>query len=90
MTDASPPRSDAPATEPQQFINRLQRGLADGSFVQLSLARPHGTDPTLQKLLARRVVLRGEDHLSLVWRHQTRDITKNQIGRASCRERVCT
>ena len=77
MTDASPPRSDAPATEPQQFINRLQRGLADGSFVQLSLARPHGTDPTLQKLLARRVVLRGEDHLSLVWRHQTRDITKN-------------
>ncbi len=77
MTSASPCRPGAPAAEPQQFIDRLQRCLAEGSFVQLSLARPHGTDPTLQKLLARRVVLRGEDHLSLVWRHQTRDITKN-------------
>ena len=77
MTDATPSRPDAPAPEPQQFITRLQRCLADGSFVQLSLARPHGGDPTLQKLLARRVVLRGEDHLSLIWRHQTRDITKN-------------
>ena len=87
MTDASPHRPGAsaptpaptatPATEPQQFIHRLRACLADGSFVQLGLARPHGTDPTLQKLLARRVVLRGEDHLSLVWRHQTRDITKN-------------
>lgn len=77
MTSASAPRPGEPAHEPQQFIDRLRRCLADASFVQLSLARPHGTDPTLQKLLARRVVLRGEDHLSLVWRHQTRDITKN-------------
>ena len=77
MTDVSPSRPGAPTPEPQQFIDRLRRCLADGSFVQLSLARPHGTDPTLQKLLARRVVLRGQDHLSLVWRHQTRDITKN-------------
>ena len=66
MTDASPHRPGAsaptpaptatPATEPQQFINRLRACLADRSFVQLGLARPHGTDPTLQKLLARRVV----------------------------------
>ena len=77
MTDVPPSRPGAPTPEPQQFIDRMRRCLADGSFVQLSLARPHGTDPTLQKLLARRVVLRGEDHLSLAWRHQTRDITKN-------------
>lgn len=77
MTEPSTPPAGAPAAEPQQFIARLQRSLVDGSFVQLSLGRPHATDPTLQKLLARRLVLRGEDHLSLVWRHQTRDITKN-------------
>ena len=77
MTDVLPSRPGEPTPAPQQFMDRLRRCLADGSFVQLSLARPHGTDPTLQKLLARRVVLRGEDHLSLVWRHQTRDITKN-------------
>ncbi|MDO9283398.1 MAG: SAM-dependent methyltransferase [Aquabacterium sp.] len=64
-------------TEPQRFIARLQQSLADGSFGKLMLGRPHGADPTLQKLLARRIVLRGVDHLSLVWRHQTKDITKN-------------
>jgi hypothetical protein len=65
------------AIEPQKFIARLAQSLADGSFGKLMLGRPHDADPTLQKLLARRIVLRGVDHLSLVWRHQTRDITKN-------------
>ncbi len=65
------------ATEPQKFIQRLSQSLADGSFVKLSLGRPHGTEPSLDKLLVRRVVLRGTEHLSLVWRHRTKDITKN-------------
>jgi hypothetical protein len=68
----------APAlTDPQKFIARLQQSLADGSFVKLGLGRPHGGDPSLVKLLARRVVIRGQDQLSLVWRHRTKDITKN-------------
>ena len=71
-TTASP----APA-EVEKFIQRLQHSLADGSFVKLTLGRPHDAEPSLAKLLARRVVLRGVDHLSLVWRHRTRDITKN-------------
>ena len=70
------------ATDPQKFIARLQRSLADGSFVRLTLGRPSpagGAEPALEKLLARRVLLRGADHLSLVWRHQTKDITKNLL-----------
>ena len=69
----------APAaqTDPQKFIARLQQSLADGSFVKLGLGRPHGGDPTLLKLLARRVVIKGQQQLSLVWRHRTKDITKN-------------
>jgi Methyltransferase domain len=67
----------ATATETQKFIERLQRSLADGSFVRLTLGRPHDAEPTLDKLLARRIVLRGAEHLSLVWRHRTKDITKN-------------
>ena len=63
--------------EVEKFIQRLQHSLADGSFVKLTLGRPHDAEPSLAKLLARRVVLRGVDHLSLVWRHRTRDITKN-------------
>ncbi len=63
--------------EVEQFIHRLRHSLADDSFVQLTLGRPHGAEPSLDKLLARRVVLRGVGHLSLVWRHRTKDITKN-------------
>ena len=61
----------------ETFLLRLQHSLADDSFVQLTLGRPHGAEPSLNKLLARRVVLRGVGHLSLVWRHRTKDITKN-------------
>jgi len=67
----------AAQTEPQRFITRLQQSLADGSFVKLGLGRPHGGDPTLVKLLVRRVVIKGQQQLSLVWRHRTKDITKN-------------
>jgi len=67
----------APLTDPQKFQQRLQGSLDDGSFVRLTLGRPSDAEPTLEKLLARRVVLRGADHLSMVWRHRTKDITKN-------------
>ena len=73
----TPAPTVAPTTEPQQFITRLQRSLDDGSFIRLGLGRPHGQEPTLEKLLARRVLLRGQDHLALVWRHRSKDITKN-------------
>lgn len=69
--------TQAPATETDKFIARLQASLADGSFQRLALGRPHDADPTLEKLLARRVALRGVDHLSMVWRHRSKDITKN-------------
>lgn len=98
----SAPISPSPS-ESDQFISRLQDCLRDGTFVSLTLGRPHGTEATtaedpgpsptstlhgtgraqpapggaLKKVLARRVVLRGEDHLSMVWRYSTRDITRN-------------
>jgi hypothetical protein len=67
----------APTTDPQQFIAHLRRSLADGGFVRLVLGRPHDAEPSLDKLLVRRVVLRELEHLSLVWRHRSKDITKN-------------
>ena len=67
----------ATATEPERFLQRLQHSLADASFVRLTLGRPIGADATLEKLLARRLVLRGQEQLSLVWRHHSKDITKN-------------
>ena len=66
----------ATPTAPQQFVSRLRASLTEGRFIKLQLGRPQG-DATLDKLLVRRVVLRGIEHLSLVWRHRTKDITKN-------------
>ena len=66
-----------PITDPQKFVLRLKQSLDDGSFLSLSLGRPQGAEPSLDKLLARRLVLRGVEQLSLVWRHRTKDITKN-------------
>lgn len=71
---SAPPPSDA---DRLKFVERLRASLADGSFVKLALGRPHDTDATLDKLLARRVMLRGRPQLSLVWRHRSKDITKN-------------
>ena len=77
-TDTDTASATATATaEARRFIARLQQSLDDGSFVRLGLGRPHGGDPTLLKLLARRVVVQGQDRLSLVWRHRSKDITKN-------------
>jgi len=78
-TNLHPPAATEPRTdELQRFVQRLQASLADGSFSKLLLGRPLGADdPTLDKLLVRRVALRGQDQLQLVWRHQTKDITKN-------------
>ena len=79
MTASPPP----PATEPDRFIARLSECLADASFVSLALGRPRDAEPALEKLLARRLVLRGAEHLSLVWRYRTRDVTKNlPVGEA--------
>lgn len=59
------------------FRTRLETALADGSFVRLTLAAPRGGDVTLRQLLVRPVRLKGGPCLTLVWRHETRDITKN-------------
>jgi len=73
----SPTAAQTSLTEPQKFIARLRQSLADGSFQRLVLGRPHDAEPSLEKLLARRLLLRGVEHLSMVWRHRTKDITKN-------------
>lgn len=73
----SPTAAQPSLTDPQKFLARLRQSLADSSFQRLVLGRPHDAEPSLEKLLARRVLLRGVDHLSMVWRHRTKDITKN-------------
>ncbi len=66
-----PPRED--------FLAQLGASVRDGSLVKLTLGKPRGADRTLQNLLVRPITLRGEPHLSFVWRHERQDITKNHV-----------
>src|SRR5688572_12538444 len=61
----------------EEFFAVLSASVRDGTFARLTLGKPRGADPTLQKLLIRPVTLKSGPHLSLVWRHDQRDITKN-------------
>jgi SAM-dependent methyltransferase len=60
-----------------EFGSRLQQAVADGSLVRLTLGGPQGGDPTLRQLSVRPVRLRAGPRLAFVWRHATRDVTKN-------------
>jgi SAM-dependent methyltransferase len=69
-----------PADALSAFIARLQQALADGRLLKGSLAKYRGAEPDLQRVLLRPVMLRGEPCLQLVYRHRTRDITKNHTA----------
>ncbi|MFS0826006.1 class I SAM-dependent methyltransferase [Pseudomonas phoenicis] len=60
-----------------QFLALLDRALADNTLSKLVLARHVGSDASLQRIIAKPVLIKGQPHLSLVYRHQTRDLTRN-------------
>src|SRR5438093_9674041 len=65
------------ATAKDKLLHLLGEALRDGSFVKLTLGAPRGHDRSLKQAFARRVQLRKGPRLSFVWRHTTRDVTKN-------------
>lgn len=71
------PRAGGPAEPTERLLALLTASLADGSFVKLMLGRYRGTQTGLVGVSVRRLALRGEDSLSFVHRHATRDVTTN-------------
>lgn len=69
--------SASPTDTRARFIALLTSAISDGTLVKLTLGKHHGADATLQNLFVRPVTLKAGPHLSLLWRHATRDITKN-------------
>lgn len=66
--------SETPRT---RFLDLLRRSVDEGTLAKLTLGKPRGADPTLRNLYVRPVALKAGPHLSFLWRHATRDITKN-------------
>lgn len=59
------------------FSSLLNASLSNAAFIKLTLGKYRGKEPELERVIIRRVELKGEDHLSFVYRYKTRDITKN-------------
>ncbi|MEJ3646864.1 SAM-dependent methyltransferase [Pseudomonas bubulae] len=60
-----------------QFLNLLETGLAQNSFIKLVLAKYVGPEAELQRVIIKQVTVKEQPCLSFVYRYKTRDITKN-------------
>jgi SAM-dependent methyltransferase len=71
----------------EQFLLITERSILEGTFTKAVLAKPRaGTD--VERVTVRLVAVRGENVLSCVYSHATKDITKNiplADGRATLR-----
>jgi len=61
----------------ERFVSEAAASLTDGTFVRLVLSPLAGAEGAPQKILGRCILLKGAPHLSLTFRHATRDTTKN-------------
>ena len=64
-------------TARDRFLDLLRPAARDGALTKLTLGKYRGADATLRNLFVRPVNLNSGPHLAFVWRHATRDITKN-------------
>jgi SAM-dependent methyltransferase len=67
----------SPASAHDRFLQLLQQSAREGTLVKLTLGRPGAGAEDLKNLFVRPVELKKGPQLCFVWRHQTRDITKN-------------
>ena len=65
----------------QNFINKLQSSLNDGSFVKLTLSKPKAnsqqTTADLRNVYVKPIILKNEKMFSFTYRYERRDETKN-------------
>jgi len=64
----------------EQFMALVRGAVADGTLEKLTLGKPSGDDTTLVNLFVRPVALKAGPRLAFVWRHTTRDVTKNHAA----------
>lgn len=62
-----------------KYIQVIEDGLISGSLAQILLADPLTKDATLRKIQIKPIELKEKLHLSFVYKHQRKDITKNYL-----------
>lgn len=66
-----------PASAQERFQSLLHDAVGQSTLQKLTLGKYRGSDSTVKNLFVRPVVLKTGPHLTFLWRHATRDITKN-------------
>ncbi len=66
-----------PSPQRDAFLDHLRKAVADGSFNKLTLGAPFDAKADLRNVFIRPVQLKNGPQLSLLWRHNTKDITRN-------------
>ncbi len=61
----------------QKFFAILRASVEEGTLRRLTLGKPQDSTDGLENVHVRPVVLRDAPHYTFVWRHTTRDVTKN-------------
>ena len=61
----------------ERFLNAFRSAIADQALTKLTLGKYRGDDDSLKNVFVRPITLRDKPHFAFVWRHATRDITKN-------------
>jgi len=72
---SSPPVSSDAA--PLRFLQACEQALQHDRFDKLLLAGYRGPEAGLKRVGLRAIVLRGQPHLSLIYSHEQRDVTRN-------------
>ena len=60
-----------------RFVALFEQALQSGDWQRLQLSHPSSGAGDLQRLLLRPVALRGQAMVQTVWRHATKDLTRN-------------
>jgi SAM-dependent methyltransferase len=72
-----------PPSARDRFLTLLGDAVRTGTLQKLTLGKHRGADATLQNLFIRPVTLKSGPQFAFVWRHATRDITKNHAPDAA-------
>ena len=65
------------ATEFTEFLTCLRNSVVEHTLVKLVLGKYRGKEPDLRNIVIRALAIKGLECLSFVYRHRTKDITKN-------------
>src|SRR5690348_13623002 len=72
------PRKGRDLLDPRRrFLDALRRSLDEHSLAKLTLGAPCGPDASLRNVHGRLVELKAGPRVQLLYRHSTRDVTKN-------------